>query len=863
MRRYRSTLIVIGCTTALVGFATAAGLASMSPVFARLEQSEAIRNADRAAAALDMHIAALGENTQGWTDHNHVLGYGRPGPSQEPTADATPDISGGSDADVVILAELDGTILDSYANRHAGVGENVSLPAEFVALASRPDAAWASSGAAVAFDGLLGTEYGLYMVSVRPVSLGAEGTGADAVMIAGRQLDDGELARVSEQVDVQVTIRSGVASTTSANALLGSIINTTTVVSIIDENSLQTTDTLTDIYGTPIATLVTTQDRTIHAESLNALRIFPIAVVCLGIIAALICAAIARRLERTAAERSRSDAALRRSERRYRSLIDHLADPVLGFDSSDTVVYANTQASVLTGYDHSQLIGLHLSDLVAPVSLAAATRMHAFGDETHTNEITIARADGETLLVEVAAAPLAAGVAGDDGTQWIARDITERKRFEEELVHLATRDPLTGLFNRRRFEDELSERLAQAQRTDEPGTILWLDLDSFKEVNDTLGHRAGDELLVQITRLIADEVRTGSIMARLGGDEFAILFPRARTHEAAVAATRIMNRLRTSRFAIADRMLTATASIGIVQYPDHGTTPEELLSRADLAMYRAKDAGRNRYCVFEPTEEWSDELAAHFDWGLEIANALCDERFTAHAQPIIDVATNKIDRYELLIRMIDSKGDLVMPGVFLPVAERSGTIVDIDRWMVRHAISLLALAEDDIRVDVNLSGHSFGNLEILDIVRDELDMAGIAPSRLGFEITETSAVIDIAKARAFVEGVKRLGCRVALDDFGSGFSSFYYLRNIPIDCLKIDGTFIRNLADNPADQHVVRAIVELAAGFGIETTAEFVENAKVLDLLRVFGVQYAQGYYIGRPSAGTCGQAMVTAALDA
>lgn len=833
----------------------------MSPVFVRLERSEAVRNADRASAALGMHIAALGENTQGWADHDHSLGNLHPGLSEEATTDVIPDISGDLSADVIVLAGLDGTILSSYVNRYDGSGENTSLPIEFVVLASQPETAWASSGTAIALDGLLRAHDGIYMVSVRPVSLVPNDSIVNAVMIAGRRLDDDELARVSEQVDVQVTVHERVTAAVGTNPLLDSIVNTGTAITLLDERSLQTATALTDVYGEPIATLVTTQDRSIHAESLNALRIFPIAVIGLGIVAALIFAAIARRLERTAAERMRSDTALRRSEERYRSLIDHLADPVLGFDADDVVIYANAQASVLTGYGYGQLIGLRLGDLVAPASLQAATRMHASGDATHTNEITITRADGETLLVEVAVAPLAASVAGDNGTQWIARDITERKRFEEELVHLATRDPLTGLFNRRRFEDELSGRLAEARRTEEPGTILWLDLDSFKEVNDTLGHRAGDELLVQITRLIGDEVRAGSIMARLGGDEFAILFPHARASEAAVAATRILNRLRMSRFAIADRMLTATASIGIVQYPDHGVTPEELLSRADLAMYRAKDAGRNRFCVFEPTEEWSDELAAHFDWGLEIANALRDDRFTAHAQPIIDLATNTIDRYELLIRMIDSKGELVMPGVFLPVAERSGAIVEIDRWMVRHAISLLALADDEIRVDVNLSGHAFGNLEILDIVRDEIDVAGIAPSRLGFEITETSAVIDMTKARAFVEGVKRLGCRVALDDFGSGFSSFYYLRNIPIDCLKIDGAFIRNLADNPADQHVVRAIVELAAGFGIETTAEFVESAEVLDLLRVFGVHYAQGYYIGRPAAGTCGQSMVTAAL--
>jgi EAL domain-containing protein (putative c-di-GMP-specific phosphodiesterase class I) len=290
--------------------------------------------------------------------------------------------------------------------------------------------------------------------------------------------------------------------------------------------------------------------------------------------------------------------------------------------------------------------------------------------------------------------------------------------------------------------------------------------------------------------------------------------------------------------------------VGVVLFPDHGTNTEELLARADLAMYRAKEQGRNQYCLYRPDEDWQAELQSRFDWSLLIENALRNDRFLVYAQPVINLATGEIDRHELLIRMEAADGSVIPPGMFLTVAERTGQIAQIDQWMVRRAIDLISMRGGDGRpccLDVNLSGRAFSDPGLLPLIESELMRTGIDPAQFGVEITETAAVSDMGKAREFIETLKRLGCRVALDDFGSGFSSFYYLRNLPIDCLKIDGSFIQNMYSNKQDQHVVRAIVELAAGFGISSTAEFVEDGKTLDLLREFGVTYAQGFHIAEP----------------
>jgi diguanylate cyclase (GGDEF)-like protein len=469
---------------------------------------------------------------------------------------------------------------------------------------------------------------------------------------------------------------------------------------------------------------------------------------------------------------------------------------------------------------------------------------------TDSFEVDVINASVRVIPVEIIAVPLLDGSDQAAGVQWTARDVTERRRLEKELVHLANQDHLTGLFNRRRFEEELSRATHHAVRTGRRGAVLWLDIDYFKEINDSLGHQAGDQVLIGLAATMRTQLRGDSVLARQGGDEFAVLLPEVSVRQAEECADRLINAIRKTSCVFHDRDLRVTTSMGIVMFPDHGTDAEEILARADLAMYQAKDGGRNRYRMYEPGEGWHTEQKTRFRWVSTIERALAEDLFVVHAQPVVNMATGEIDRHELLIRMEAENGDIVGPGEFLPTAERTGLIHEIDQWMVRRAVDLVSMQagrDASYRLDVNLSGKAFSDPELLPLIQSELIRTGIEPISLGVEVTETAAIADMTKAREFITALRNLGCRVSLDDFGSGFSSFYYLKNLPVDCLKIDGGFVQDICNSTEDQHVVKAIVELAQGFGVTSTAEFVEDQATFEMLRSLGVTYAQGYHIARP----------------
>ncbi|HEX5480572.1 MAG TPA: EAL domain-containing protein [Dehalococcoidia bacterium] len=430
----------------------------------------------------------------------------------------------------------------------------------------------------------------------------------------------------------------------------------------------------------------------------------------------------------------------------------------------------------------------------------------------------------------------------------IARDISERKRTEEQLVRLANQDPLTGLFNRRRFVEELDRQLGEACRYGLHGALLFFDLDQFKDVNDSRGHRAGDELLAGLATLLREQLRATDIIGRLGGDEFAVLLPRTSAETARTTAAALLERIRAHTFTVGGAPLRVTASMGVAAIPDGSERSDEILSRADLAMYRAKEEGRNRFSVFEPDGDWQAQIESRIGWNQRIREALEHDRFVLYAQPILDIEDGAVTRYELLLRLDEGGEDIVLPGAFLDLAERTGLIQDIDRWVVRTAIDILAAHRDEAVIfEVNLSGRAFADRQLLPMIQAELEVTGIDPSRLVLEVTETAAIANLDDALKFVRTLRSIGCGFALDDFGVGFSSFSHLKHLPVDYLKIDGSFIRDLPRNATDQHLVRAIVAVAGGLGKRTIAEFVGDAETVRLLAEYGVDFAQGYHIGEP----------------
>jgi diguanylate cyclase (GGDEF)-like protein/PAS domain S-box-containing protein len=430
------------------------------------------------------------------------------------------------------------------------------------------------------------------------------------------------------------------------------------------------------------------------------------------------------------------------------------------------------------------------------------------------------------------------------------QDISTRRELEAHLAYLVDHDFLTGLPNRRRFEQELRMHVEEVARYGPTGALLLIDLDNFKDVNDTFGHKAGDDVLKGIAGLLKRRTRRTDLLARLGGDEFGLLLTRADAAQAATVADELVKALHRHVASLGDEHLHITASIGVALFA--GLSEVEMLAYADLAMYDAKESGRNRFALYHPSGGRQERASARIVEAERIRRALEEDRFTLACQPILDLASDQVSQYEVLLRLQSDDGEeALLPGAFLYSAERFGLVEAIDAWVVRQAVGLIdahARAGQRLVLNVNLSGKSIGVPGLGTVIERVLTEASIDPSCLVFEVTETAAIANIEEAKTFAHKVQDLGCQLALDDFGAGFGSFFYFKNLPFDYLKIDGEYVRNLGTSRMDRLLVEALVSIAQGMGKKTIAEFVSGDEVTRLLRTIGVDYAQGYHIGEPS---------------
>ncbi|SEL39579.1 bifunctional diguanylate cyclase/phosphodiesterase [Nitrosovibrio tenuis] len=442
--------------------------------------------------------------------------------------------------------------------------------------------------------------------------------------------------------------------------------------------------------------------------------------------------------------------------------------------------------------------------------------------------------------------------ADDPAILSVGLDMTEHKRAEGRLAWLADHDPLTDLFNRRRFQEELEQMLNLAARYKHSGALLFFDLDQFKYINDTSGHQAGDALLKMVARMLLSSIRNVDILGRLGGDEFAVILPQTTAEGAIEVAKNALACLSQGKISVNGRTHKALASIGIALFPEHGNNVHDLLAAADLAMYQAKEAGRGGWHLFSNEEKTRERMHTLVYWKEKIEYALLHDQFLFHFQPIMHIRDKTIDHYEVLLRMIDDDGTVLAPHLFIPAAEQTGLIHAIDHMVLRKSIAHSAQIQhrgQRVRFSINLSAHAFHDPELLSILNEAFSHYDADPSNFMFEITETAALEDLPAAKELMQTIKKLGCSFTLDDFGVGFSSFYYIRQLPIDVVKIDGSFIRNLADSPDDQILVKALCDVARGFGKKTTAEFVETAATLSVLENMQIDYAQGFLIGIPAS--------------
>ncbi|HET6509735.1 MAG TPA: EAL domain-containing protein [Baekduia sp.] len=555
-------------------------------------------------------------------------------------------------------------------------------------------------------------------------------------------------------------------------------------------------------------------------------------------------------------DRHRLESGRREAEARLRAAFEHapIGVCVVSLHGADTGRWltVNPALAAMLGFSQEALLAQRIAAVVHPDELEAGrARIAALRrgtEERLSTECRMVDADGKVVwtLLTVAAVPDADGRPAYAIAQIV--DITERKRFEGQLQHLADHDALTGLFNRRRFEEELDRALAAAERYGRRGAVLVLDLDGFKYVNDTLGHPVGDELIARLAATLRAELRETDVIARLGGDEFGVILPEATDDEAGAVAAKLLRAVaRDGVVADSTRQARVTASIGMAPFDGaDGLSPEELLVEADIAMYDAKEAGRNQAARATREQAGPGRHVSRLSWLERIRSALAEDRFELHAQPIVALGEGDDDpAFELLLRMRSDSGELVPPATFLPIAERFDLIGAIDRWVVARAVALVRA--HPVTLSVNLSGRTMGDADFARWLEELLTATPVPPGRLIVEITETAAIVNLERARALADALRRLGCRLALDDFGAGFASFAYLKHLRFDVLKIDGEFVRGLRDNPTDRLVVEAVVQIARGLGTPSLAEFVGDDDTLDAVRALGVDYAQGFHLGRP----------------
>ncbi len=546
---------------------------------------------------------------------------------------------------------------------------------------------------------------------------------------------------------------------------------------------------------------------------------------------------------------------LRDAETRYRDLVETAHDMVWTMDTTARLTYVNRACTVIYGYTPYEMLQHRLDEFRSPdhpphdrdaidallagedtvqfetVHLDSENRPHflSFSARTHKNELgDVQRISGTT------------------------RDITEQKAFQHQLSYNAEHDPLTGLFNRTYFQEELERTVARTARTGISSALFYIDLDQFKYINDTLGHAAGDRLLVDIAALLSMHVREGDLLARFGGDEFTLLLYSIDRQDVLRVAENFRTLCDDYRFNVNDKSWNVSASIGIAVIDGQATSAEEVLSHADLACNTAKQQGRNRVNLYNPADLGKADMQADMGWATQVREMLEHDRFHLVYQPIVATHNGDVLDYEVLVRMVCDDGQLILPGGFMPAAERFGLIHSVDRWIVRRAIVQLAELQrcgQDTCFSINLSGKAFEDAALLPLIHDLLESTALDPSRVTFEITETAAIANLAAAEEFIIALKDIGCQFALDDFGSGFSSFAYLKHLPVDKLKIDGAFVKGMAHSAVDQAMVESMNQVAHALGKQTVAECVENAETLQILKEMGVDRAQGHFIGRPGA--------------
>ena len=525
------------------------------------------------------------------------------------------------------------------------------------------------------------------------------------------------------------------------------------------------------------------------------------------------------------------------------------------------VEYLNPVAEELTGWRLDDASGKLIDEIFRgfheetcePLENPMAVSMRRNRSLKSVRPTLLIRRDGNELYIDCTAAPIRDGTGQVTGGVLVFHDVSESRELNRKLSYHTSHDMLTGLVNRREFENRLERALKSAKARETSYALCYLDLDQFKIVNDSCGHSAGDALLGQLGALLKSKIRWRDTLARLGGDEFGVLLESCTLDEALKSAEDLRETVREFKFIWDDRIFRLGCSIGVVPITAENDDVVALMSAADSACCAAKEAGRNRIHSYEENDLDLMRRRKEMQWAARLNNALEESRFELFRQTILPLQEEDTgEHYELLLRMRDEQGAIITPAVFIAAAERYGIMPQIDRWVIENAFRWLVSEADErerlTMCSINLSGQSLGDDKFLPYVVEQFTRSGLDASKICFEITETAAIASYSQANRFIQSLKELGCMFALDDFGTGLSSFGYLKHFPVDFLKIDGSFVKEMLHDPIDREMVRSINEIGHLTGKKTIGEFAENEEIITMLRGMGIDYAQGYGVSEPT---------------
>ena len=563
-------------------------------------------------------------------------------------------------------------------------------------------------------------------------------------------------------------------------------------------------------------------------------------------------------------ERKLYEDALFREKESAQITLQSIGDGVITTDARCNVEYVNPVAEELTGWKVDDASGRPIDEIFRgfheetcePLENPLAVSIRRDRAIKSVRPTLLIRRDGNELYIESTASPIRDGKGTVSGGVLVFHDVSESRDLNRRLSYHASHDILTGLVNRAEFENRVERALKSARARETSYALLYLDLDQFKIVNDSCGHSAGDALLGQLGTLLKSKIRWRDTLARLGGDEFGVLLESSSLDEAMNTAETLRMAIGEYKFVWEERTFRLGVSIGVVPITADNEDVAALLTAADSACAAAKEAGRNRIHSFQENDIDLMRRRREMQWAARINNALEENRFELFRQTIQPLQVEEDGaHYEILLRMRDENGGIISPGLFIEAAERYGITPSIDRWVIRSAFRWLVSEADERErlslCSINLSGQSLGDEKFLPFVVDQFQMSGIDATKICFEITETAAIASYSQANRFINALKELGCMFALDDFGTGLSSFGYLKHFPVDFLKIDGSFVKEILHDPIDREMVRSINEIGHLTGKRTIAEFAENEEIITMLRGMGIDYAQGYGVSEPKRVT------------